>query len=466
MKKSYAQDYCYKTCASKLLLLGLLIGINAIISSCNSSTSTPNPKHIYYVDSTQGSDSYPGSQNQPWKTIQKAANNLYAGDTVIVISGNYSERVEITRSGKPENLITLIAEGAVMTKGFTVKADYISISGFEISDTDDHSVSGWGVYVLGNNCIIENNYIHNATRGGILIDNLTSDDGISNNCIIQDNRLYHNSQSGIEVHGRNHLIEGNEIWGTIQYHPKWVNPPSWVDADGIRFFGSGHIFRQNYIHNISIDQEENINPHIDAFQTWDNEDGQVGSDSIFEQNRIVLGKGATGFQIEGGAHNLIIRNNIVNTFRGVLTYENGQPPYTRPSDIFVLNNAFIGDLLYQIEENPAGLLIGDTTNIVIKNNIITEQRGQTIMLYSSMGDVDYNLFYNSDGSSPLWSPSINDVWEINPLFVNPENGNFHLQAESPAIDAGISLEIVIDDFEGILRPQGKNSDIGPYEFIP
>jgi hypothetical protein len=46
---------------------------------------------------------------------------------------------------------------------------------------------------------------------------------------------------GIEVDGRDNLVEGNEVWGTIQYHPNWHNPPSWVDADGMKFFGSGHI---------------------------------------------------------------------------------------------------------------------------------------------------------------------------------------------------------------------------------
>ena len=119
-----------------------------------------------------------------------------------------------------------------------------------------------------------------------------------------------------------------------------------------------------------------------------------------------------------------------------------------------------------LEENPAGLLIGDTTNAIIKNNIIVEQSGQTIETYSSSVDADYNLFYNSDGSTPLGTPHIHDIWKIDPLFVNPDIGDFHLQAESSAIDTGISLKNVADDLDGILRPQGNGSDIGPYERIP
>ena len=39
---------------------------------------------IYYVNGSTGSDSYSGTQSLPWKTIQKAANLMVAGDTVLV----------------------------------------------------------------------------------------------------------------------------------------------------------------------------------------------------------------------------------------------------------------------------------------------------------------------------------------------------------------------------------------------
>src|SRR5438045_4185242 len=51
----------------------------------------------YYVAST-GSDSAAGSAAAPWKTLQKAANTLAAGDTVHVTAGTY---VGFNRYGKP-----------------------------------------------------------------------------------------------------------------------------------------------------------------------------------------------------------------------------------------------------------------------------------------------------------------------------------------------------------------------------
>ena len=468
MRKNKAPNRRRETALSRTHLLGLLVGFTILVLANSCATPPPTRTLIsnYYVDGAHGSDSNPGFQNLPWQTIQKAADTLSPGDTVTVIEGNFAERIQVSRSGTTEAPIIFQAEGTVTMNGFTINADHIEVKNFEINNTENDSASGWGINIQGSNCVIENNYIHDATRGGILISAIAGSETLVTNCTIKNNRLYHNSQVGIEVHGRNHTIEENEIWGTIQYHPKWENSPSWVDADGVRFFGSGHVFRGNYIHDISIDDPQNIDPHIDAFQTWDDQWGEVGSDSIFEQNKIILGKTATGFQLEGGVHNIIIRNNIVNSFRGVLTYKNGNSPYTSPSDIFVLNNLFIGDLVYLLEENPAGMLIVDTANAVIKNNIIVEQRGQTIETYSSSVDIDYNLFHNSDGSTPLGTPYIHDIWGINPLFVNPDIGDFHLQAESSAIDVGAILKNVTNDLDGVLRPQGNGFDIGPYEHIP
>ena len=41
----------------------------------------------FYVDAAQGSDSAQGSALQPFKTIQKAADTVKGGDTVIVREG-------------------------------------------------------------------------------------------------------------------------------------------------------------------------------------------------------------------------------------------------------------------------------------------------------------------------------------------------------------------------------------------
>ena len=369
------------------------------------------------MDSSSGSDANPGTQAQPWKTIQKAAQIIVPGDTISVLAGTYPERVTISRSGTSGAPITFQAEGAVVTQGFTVKANYIAIKGFEITDTPNDFVNGPGIYVDGTNCDLENNYVHYATRDGMLLFKNSS------NCTVRNNRLYRNSQAGIEVYGQNHLVENNEIWGTIQYHPKWTNPPAWVDADGIRFFGSGHIFRGNYIHDISLSDPENVNPHTDAFQTFDDADGGAGSNCLFEKNIIQLsGTNTAGFQLESGTHDLTIRNNLITAFGGLKIYKSAGVP----NNISILNNLIKGGLSYNPSSYPEAISIENLggNQVVIMNNIITEQRGQTIWAVASSGlNADYNLFYNSDGSSLSGTHFSHDLWGINPLFVNPTTGD-------------------------------------------
>ena len=436
--------------------------LNTTIGTTATTEAATGPNTTYYVDGSNGSDANPGSQSQPWRTIQKAAQNATPGNTIIVEAGSYPEHISVGRSGSSNAPVTFQASGSVVTQGFTVKADYITIKGFEITDTPNADVDGVGIFVQGSHCVLENNYVHYATRGGILINGPQS-----TGCTVRNNKLYRNSQYGIELYGQNHLIENNEIWGTIQYHPKWTTPPSWVDADGIRFFGSGHVFRGNYIHDISLDDPQNINPHIDAFQTWTDSGAPAGSNSIFEQNIVQLyGPNTAGFQLEGGVHDLTIRNNIITAFSGVKIYESGA---NIPNNIFVLNNIIQGSLAYTASSYPEGVSVENvgSNSVLVENNIITEQRGQTIWSVSSPGlNADYNLFYNSDGSTPTGTSQLHDLWNTNPLFANPSNGDYHLQAGSPAIDTGVTTTNVPNDFDGVIRPQGKDTDIGPFEYPP
>ena len=69
----------------------------------------------YYVSPTGSDASGDGSQGRPWRTIQKAADTMSAGDTCHVLDGEYAEMVRPARSGSAGQFISFVAEGQPST---------------------------------------------------------------------------------------------------------------------------------------------------------------------------------------------------------------------------------------------------------------------------------------------------------------------------------------------------------------
>jgi hypothetical protein len=94
------------------------------LSICSLLSIFSNAQNIYV--STTGDDSAQGSINAPFRTIQKAADIVQAGDTVWIFSGTYRETVNVPTDGT--------AEQAIVFKAFP--GDSVTISGGKI-------LSGW-----------------------------------------------------------------------------------------------------------------------------------------------------------------------------------------------------------------------------------------------------------------------------------------------------------------------------------
>jgi hypothetical protein len=418
----------------------------------------------YYV-SVNGSDSNPGTSDRPWRTIQKAANTMAAGDAVTVLAGNYPERVQVTKSGSSSGRITYQAQGTVTMRGFTVRGHYITIRGFDISNTPNAWADGQGIFVQANYSIIESNYVHYATRGGIFVYAEPWEWSSRTGSVVRNNRLGRNALVGIEVHGRNHVVEGNEIWGTIQHHPNWPSPP-YSDADGIRFFGAGHTFRRNYIHDINFSDPENVNPHIDCFQTWGGEYQEAGRDIVFERNWCEVLESQTAYEsgtafMLAGSRGLIIRSNILQAAKHINTGGGGN------SYLTVVNNTLTSSLSFPTSNYPQGIALENCPNSTVRNNIIYNMPGEVYKVTgtSTQGlSLGNNLAYRSDGKALVGSPYPGDLWGVAPGFVNAAAADYHLGTTSAAVDVGYNVGTLVPlDYDGNTRPQGKAFDMGACE---
>jgi hypothetical protein len=150
----------------------------------------------YYV-SPAGSDSNSGTLTAPFRTIQKAASLVNAGDTVIVKDGVYTDTyapgymLYLTRGGTASNPITFKSEnkwGAVIDGqnanecvSFTRNANYVRIENFEIRNCTVGVISADNVgathgYIYGND-------IHHLSHHGIDLDNSSHNFTIDSNVI-------------------------------------------------------------------------------------------------------------------------------------------------------------------------------------------------------------------------------------------------------------------------------------------
>ena len=421
----------------------------------------------YYV-STGGSDGAAGTSAAPWQTIQHAASEVGAGDTVIVMDGEYDEVVDVSSSGSsaaaPIAFQAQNLHGAKCT-GFEITGDFIVVDGFEIeADMTNYR----GVVVNGSTGVsIRACFVHDCPMGGITVTYGAQE------CEVVDNILEHNGNWGVEVVGSYALVAGNEILTTVQYHPKGIEPGSTGnDADGLRIFGDHHTIRDNYIHDIAdpTDTEHNIDPHADCLQTWD-ESSPTGrpvmTDTVIERNRCRVehssGKGVIMEAIHGEpCHDVVIRSNVFE-FRDIgVSASEGMF-----ENIFIYNNVFKALL-----DDPVwgtSMHLTDVDSYEVYNNIIVDCHGEARKIEGGTGAVDYNLVWYSSGAAPAGTPGEqeHELWGVDPLFVSYDggfDGDYHLQATSPAIDVGLTLEDVVDDLDGISRPQGEGYDIGAYEY--
>ncbi len=125
-------------------------------------------------------------------------------------------------------------------------------------------------------------------------------------------------------------------------------------------------------------------------------------------------------------------------------------------------------------------------NAVLRNNISLYPTARHIHYGTKVGvtdyiiDSDYNIFYPVSGldfalngykTYAEWQAHSNpgcttDPHSIvaDPMFVDPENGNFNLLPGSLAIDAGIDVGLA-QDYDGNPIPLGSAPDIGAYEAV-
>lgn len=399
-----------------------LINIPARHSSLNMSVaalSSPQSRGTVYYVSPAGSDSNPGSERRPFRTIQRAADEVRPGDTVIAEDGVYTfggsakscslarAIVCLTRGGTAGNWVVfksrnrwgakLDGQNNTATDGFSfrVGADYIRIEGFDIFGMgNDGSAHGIDIYKGGHNVQIVGNHIHDIGR-------LCTDTS--------------NGNSGILIK-RNHVtVEGNLFHDIGRYAP---------GENGCSPRTSSYT---NHDHGVYVDGNSP-------------DPGNTANSAVILNNVFYnVNRGWPIHIYPGALTNIAILNN---TFATPNPYREG---HIVISGVYLSNSRIENNISFQ----PTTSMIRFGSKVTINNTVVSNNLISVGLVTNALPPPGMAVTGNLAG--------------VDPLFVNPAGFDFHLRPTSPAIDRGLTLREVLRDFEARPRPQGPAYDIGAYE---
>ena len=400
-------------------------------------TASMTQAATYYV-ATSGSDANPGTLSRPWKTLQHAADRVAAGDTIRVRGGNYAG-ANFETSGTASRPIVLQAytgETPVINANNPVTPDGINLEGASYMTVKGFTVNG-------------------RTRAGIRA--VTCE-----HVTIRDNRLDQNGTWGILTGFCDDLlIEHNVASRSVRQHGIYVSNS-----------GDRPVIRRNFVWGNSAN---GIHMNGDVSEGGDG----IISDALVEDN-IIHANGATGGSGINcdGVQDSIIRNNLLydNHASGISLYQiDVGGPSTGDS---VLNNTVI------VASNGRWALNiqNGARNTTVSNNILYNMgsyRGaidispDSLLGFASDYNAVMNRFTTDDGDSILtlaqWRQQTgldahSFVATPTQLFVDARHNDYRLSPSSPAIDHGTTLADVPTDIAGVARPQGAYYDVGAYEF--
>lgn len=429
----------------------------------------------YYV-STSGDDNNIGSLANPWRTIQHGMDQLSAGDVLNIRGGSYAEKLDLNASGSAGNIITIKNyqnEVAIVDADsfnddlpifYSENKSYYRIEGLHFKNV--YSTSGSGMLIQGNGTDIE---IINNTFSNIAISRDVNHSVNTNTNIPPLTLLGTHASTPIS----NVIIQGNEVYDCRPGFSECIS--LWGNIAGFEI--SNNLVYNNK--NIAIDAGGNYGDCPTAALDHAR-DGLIKNNTCY--NNVSTYSSSAGIYLDG-AWNVIVENNT--SYANGYGIEIGCEESGNCKDIRVRNN-----LLYNNQD--AGLALGGydagtggyVTNCIVTNNtlfqndlggnyngelLITQLENSQItnnIFYLSnqnflMGNdrsqpnltFDYNLVYSTAAANTIeayWnSTDLTGLTSIyaatgsnshsafgDPNFTNAGGGDFHIAANSPAVNAG------------------------------
>ena len=195
-----------------------------------------------------------------------------------------------------------------------------------------------------------------------------------------------------------------------------------------------------------------------------------GSDATLDGNVVITNTAARGGGLSLDASSATLLNNIVADNRassaGSGAYIGGSSPRLL-HNTFARNDEGEGSGIYVTSSSYHHSTVWLTNTILVDHSVgITVALGSAATLEATLwGTATWANETDQGGAGVIitGTPAYN-YWG-DPAFVDPGNGDYHVDAHSAAIDRGVKAGIAID-VDDNPRPLGTGYDIGADEFVP
>ena len=475
----------------------------------------------FYISDEFGLDTNNGSEESPFKTINRGILEVEAGGTVYVMNGTYRNSgfgtvdtstntnmnnphvVTINKSGTEGAYITLKNFQDHNPKiqfdgrgGIIISNDmnYVIIEGFEVEGpaagityAEAYADREYKVLAASNQSDnITYNHTYFSGKG------IWGGYGAHHHIIISNNTVHDTAGSGIRFNDSDHItIEYNEVYNATW----WTSSASSaiVYAETIALEGDNStdvkmIMRGNLVYN-----NWNRIPFY-VTQLPDNSGNTNPNYGTADYNNILDGQGLYVTRSDDGyVGTFLFENNVcVNNGKNGINFDNS----LGASAIFQNNTLFYNGVHEIIQDlsvadgNPGhrgqkvgGIKANRVVNATVVNNIVVTRDNLFSALelqnISGSRNVSNNIFLNGklpsdDNGVPYNYVSCCNMINVDPLFNSVPtvvNGaidisltNFELSASSPAIDSGNPNFSPLNDINGNLRPESDNDAVSSTSF--
>ena len=475
----------------------------------------------FYISDEFGLDTNNGSEESPFKTINRGILEVEAGGTVYVMNGTYRNigfgTVDTSTNTNMNNphVVTINksgTEGAYITLknfqdhnpkiqfdgrgGIIISNDmnYVIIEGFEVEGpaagityAEAYADREYKVLAASNQSDnITYNHTYFSGKG------IWGGYGAHHHIIISNNTVHDTAGSGIRFNDSDHItIEYNEVYNATW----WTSSASSaiVYAETIALEGDNStdvkmIMRGNLVYN-----NWNRIPFY-VTQLPDNSGNTNPNYGTADYNNILDGQGLYVTRSDDGyVGTFLFENNVcVNNGKNGINFDNS----LGASAIFQNNTLFYNGVHEIIQDlsvadgNPGhrgqkvgGIKANRVVNATVVNNIVVTRDNLFSALelqnISGSRNASNNIFLNGklpsdDNGVPYNYVSCCNMIDVDPLFNSVPtvvNGaidisltNFELSASSPAIDSGNPNFSPLNDINGNLRPENDNDAVSSTSF--